>query len=103
MRARSRLARRARPRRSTRHPPARRENADRTRREPGARAAPSASEGMIPWSPGRGNRATQAIVRALALCLLASGCVTAVGAVAKPTALEFQLLGAYEELDRDLM
>jgi hypothetical protein len=29
--------------------------------------------------------------------------VTAVGAVAKPTALEFQLLGAYEELDRDLM
>ena len=34
---------------------------------------------------------------------LSAGCVTAVGAVAKPTALEFQLLGAYEELDRDLM
>ncbi len=37
------------------------------------------------------------------LALLSSGCVTAVGAVAKPTALEFQLLGAYEELDRELM
>src|SRR5262245_31747944 len=34
---------------------------------------------------------------------LSSGCVSAVGAVAQPTALEFQLLGAYEELDRDLM
>jgi hypothetical protein len=41
-------------------------------------------------------------VRWLAL-LCCTGCVTAVGAVAKPTALEFQLLGAYEELDRDLM
>jgi hypothetical protein len=43
-------------------------------------------------------------VRSVLLSALAlQGCVTAVGAVAKPTALEFQLLGAYEELDRDLM
>jgi hypothetical protein len=31
-----------------------------------------------------------------------AGCVSAVGAVAKPTALELQLLGAYEELDEAL-
>jgi hypothetical protein len=37
------------------------------------------------------------------MLLVSTGCVSAVGAVAKPTALEFQLLGAYEELDRDLM
>lgn len=43
------------------------------------------------------------IAALLAVGIAPAGCVTAVGAVAKPTALEFQLLGAYEELDRDLM
>lgn len=38
----------------------------------------------------------------LSLGLSAAGCIRAVGAVAKPTAIELQLLGAYEELDTDL-
>lgn len=38
----------------------------------------------------------------LFLGLSAGGCIRAVGAVAKPTAIELQLLGAYEELDTDL-
>ena len=38
-----------------------------------------------------------------ALGLLLCGCITASGTVAKPTALERQLLGAYEELDKSMV
>jgi hypothetical protein len=35
--------------------------------------------------------------------LLASGCIRAAGSVAEPTAIERQLLGAYQRLDRELV
>lgn len=40
---------------------------------------------------------------ALIVAALASGCVRAAGSVAEPTALERQLLGAYQQLDRELV
>ena len=42
-------------------------------------------------------------VLAAALFLSSAGCVSFASTVASPTALEHQLLGVYEELDRDLI
>lgn len=36
-------------------------------------------------------------------CLSAAGCIRAAGSVAEPTAIERQLLGAYQQLDRELV
>src|SRR5688572_5407356 len=40
---------------------------------------------------------------ALAMLAFGSGCVRVAGSVAKPTALERQLLGEYEKLDEELV
>ncbi len=42
-------------------------------------------------------------MRAWPLCLLVAGCFQGVATVAKPTALELQLIGAYRNLDEDLV
>lgn len=39
----------------------------------------------------------------MALALALTGCVRAAGSVAEPTAIERQMLGAYQELDRELI
>lgn len=58
---------------------------------PGGRAGP------LPLRPAI------AALGALAGLALATGCIRAAGSVAEPTAIERQLLGAYQKLDRELV
>ena len=51
--------------------------------------------------PGRASRRAWIVTAGLAVA--AAGCVRAAGSVAEPTAIERQLLGAYQKLDRELV
>lgn len=52
-------------------------------------------------APVRASRRAWIVTAGLALA--AAGCVRAAGSVAEPTAIERQLLGAYQKLDRELI